>query len=799
LVSISNNGDDIAIIIHNRICSCLYIWLMNHPNDLIHRQTRQNLASFLKERVAQFPCLNKIYSQLKPLSTVQYFYSWRRLNHPPARLGSGWDMASARTSWASASTSSYASEDDTDSGYYDASSNCSMTEEEMDEDREWGYADEDVAVLEGSSHHNNHKRDSQLLLSPFSQVDSGHRATAAAAIHHHGKPHLFGGSTSPQLQQLHYLAPRDRRSSTGSFVLPSAGFPSPCEMESFVAGRRGSASSVSSNSAAAAAAAAAASTNSPLSPDDQAPFLLHQLQPMTPIPIITKRSSSQAYRHQRTILANQQSAISSVADSPSLEPSSLDSIASLQMTSAGPGLQSQSAEVTSEEKIHPFSAPNAAQSSPQQQPQQLPKPQKQRLQLDPDQSKMVSTIIQQSMLSPTSSLGSVKGPTKSAPSTSSITPAKVLIDALCVLHPHLSIQISFMDLKDSAIADQLTWMEAQLFQKLQPRDMLRQVWKGKRVNGPSSSSGSGSGTTPSGSVAFQACIAHFNYVSSWVSTMILLPPKAKNRAKMMEKIIGIARILKDMQNFSTLMAIVSAMNSAAIHRLHQTRHLVANSSGGGRGNSNNGGENWKVFQELEQLMSNERSYSEYRAALKIAAANMPMSSSSQPSQMSCIPHLGIHLSDLFLISEGNKDFRQDGTLHWQKFVLMTDSIASVVQFLPEKQHPSQQQQPGESRSEGSSSAAGYDRIQSDPFISRFISDIHIMDDDERFKRSVEIEPPMSQHGSSSHSSSSNPFSSFSSPFAAAHHSGGTGSILSSSSSSSKLSHSRSLSKFTFFG
>jgi len=55
--------------------------------------------------------------------------------------------------------------------------------------------------------------------------------------------------------------------------------------------------------------------------------------------------------------------------------------------------------------------------------------------------------------------------------------------------------------------------------------MLRQVWKTKK-----------------GSAAFQACISHFNFISSWVGTMILSPAKVKSRAKMMEKFINIAKV-----------------------------------------------------------------------------------------------------------------------------------------------------------------------------------------------------------------------------------------------------------------
>ncbi|KAK3820077.1 MAG: ras guanine nucleotide exchange factor domain-containing protein [Benniella sp.] len=252
-----------------------------------------------------------------------------------------------------------------------------------------------------------------------------------------------------------------------------------------------------------------------------------------------------------------------------------------------------------------------------------------------------------------------------------------------------------MDLKDAAIADQLTLVEFVLFKRLKPRDMLRQVWKAKK-----------------GSAAFQACIGHFNFISSWVGTMILLPLKPKHRARVMEKFISVAKILRDMGNFNTTMAIIGAMNTSSIHRLAQTRELFQTK------------EAWNTFKELEHLMSAERSFFEYRAALRSIKG-------------SCIPYLGVHLGDLFSISEGNKDFKQDGTLHWQKFVLMTDVISMVMAFIQQ-------------------SETTYGKIQQDPAVAKVITETNVLDDEEQYKKSVGIEP-------------------------------------------SKLNHSRSLSKFALFG
>lgn len=69
-----------------------------------------------------------------------------------------------------------------------------------------------------------------------------------------------------------------------------------------------------------------------------------------------------------------------------------------------------------------------------------------------------------------------------------------------------------------------------------------------------------------------------------------------------------------MGNFNTTMAIIGAMNTSSIHRLVQTRDLLQ------------GKEIWTTFKELEHLMSSERSFHEYRNALKTA-------------KLPCIPYL----------------------------------------------------------------------------------------------------------------------------------------------------------------
>jgi len=234
-------------------------WLKHHPNDLIHRQTRQHLARFLRDRVALFPCLNEIYVQLVPLSSIHHFNNWR------------WPLGDSNSDSRNSSISGPAGveaiwDEDTDSGFHDTLA--FATEADMDEDREWGSFDEDDAMPEVKS-----TQMSFDSLAPCPQLNSGALSSSSSSS-------PLRPQTRASLQPL----PRDRRSSTGSLVHAS-----PCAMEAFVSNRRGSASSVSSGPAAVTTTPAP----SAFTEGDATP---HQLQPMTPIPFISKRSSSQAYR-----------------------------------------------------------------------------------------------------------------------------------------------------------------------------------------------------------------------------------------------------------------------------------------------------------------------------------------------------------------------------------------------------------------------------------------------------------------------------------------------------------------------
>ncbi|KAI7855089.1 ras guanine nucleotide exchange factor domain-containing protein [Circinella umbellata] len=243
-----------------------------------------------------------------------------------------------------------------------------------------------------------------------------------------------------------------------------------------------------------------------------------------------------------------------------------------------------------------------------------------------------------------------------------------------------------MEIPERAIADQLTWIESELFGKIKAREFVRNIWC------PRPSSVSSEDQLNKCHSAVAASIAHFNFISAWVATIIVTQPKLNKRAGLLEKFMSIAVELRNHNNYNSLMAILAGLNSASVLRLKQTREAISDKK------------LFKQFKSLERLMSSDRSFSSYRLALKASEA---------PG----IPYLGIHNQDLVSLAEGNKDLRPDGTIHWEKFRLMGECIVAMMKF----------------------QCPAYD-IEPDGKILHFIADTEILSEDEQYKRSNLIEP-----------------------------------------------------------
>lgn len=189
------------------------------------------------------------------------------------------------------------------------------------------------------------------------------------------------------------------------------------------------------------------------------------------------------------------------------------------------------------------------------------------------------------------------------------------------------------------IAQQLTLIEFEFFKNISPEDFICFL-------------GSNSQKMETN---LSIMINHFNDVSRWVADTILRTQKCRSRAKKMEKFIYVAEHLKKLQNFETCMAIISTLNETPINRLNFTKAKMKKSA-------------IKIWEELNELLSAENSYSRYRK--KLENIDPP-----------CIPYLGIYLRDLIYWNEPSMD---NGQTNSEKIINFTKkkyifNIISTVQ------------------------------------------------------------------------------------------------------------------------
>jgi len=143
-------------------------------------------------------------------------------------------------------------------------------------------------------------------------------------------------------------------------------------------------------------------------------------------------------------------------------------------------------------------------------------------------------------------------------------------------------------------------------------------------------------------------------LSLWVASVILYAEQASQRAKVVEKMIDICLVLKKhLNNYNTLMGMLAGLNLSPIHRLKKTDKKVPK-------------DKRKDMEDLLALMSPDASYKSYRASLQV-------------SSLPALPYLGVSLTDLTFIEEGNADVL-NGQINFRKREMIYKVIREVTQY-----------------------------------------------------------------------------------------------------------------------
>ncbi|XP_060037762.1 ral guanine nucleotide dissociation stimulator-like 3 isoform X4 [Erinaceus europaeus] len=208
-----------------------------------------------------------------------------------------------------------------------------------------------------------------------------------------------------------------------------------------------------------------------------------------------------------------------------------------------------------------------------------------------------------------------------------------------------------LDFSVDEVAEQLTLLDAELFSRVRACECLGSVWSQRDRPGVA-------GSSPT----VRATVTQFNAVTGWVLGSVLGEPGLATplRALRLEKWIRIAQRCRELKNFSSLHAILSALQSNPIYRLKRSWGAVSR-------------EPLSAFKKLSQIFSDENNYFSCREILsQEEAAEGPPDQGSAPGDPPSplppgpVPYLGTFLTDLVMLDTALPDTLEPELINFEK-------------------------------------------------------------------------------------------------------------------------------------
>ncbi|NXY82360.1 RGL1 protein, partial [Alcedo cyanopectus] len=234
-------------------------------------------------------------------------------------------------------------------------------------------------------------------------------------------------------------------------------------------------------------------------------------------------------------------------------------------------------------------------------------------------------------------------------------------------------ELKFSFFQDDFVAEQLTYMDAQLFKKVVPHHCLGCIWskRNKKEN---------EHLVPT----VRATITQFNAVTKCVVSTILKCKKLKTqqRSKIIEKWIRVAHECRILKNFSSLRAIISALQSNSIYHLKKCWACVPKDT-------------MMMFEELSDIFSDNDNYLTSRQLLmkeatsKFANLDSSVKENQKRTQrrlqlqkdmgvmQGTVPYLGTFLTDLIMLDTAFQDYVEGGLINFEKRRKEFEVIAQI--------------------------------------------------------------------------------------------------------------------------
>ncbi|XP_069775761.1 ral guanine nucleotide dissociation stimulator-like isoform X3 [Narcine bancroftii] len=206
-----------------------------------------------------------------------------------------------------------------------------------------------------------------------------------------------------------------------------------------------------------------------------------------------------------------------------------------------------------------------------------------------------------------------------------------------------------------AVAAQLTMIDADLFMKVVPHHCLGSIWSQRDKKGNED-------LAPS----VRATVRQFNRLTNCVISSCLSNTRLRpqQRARILEKWVFVAEECRALKNFSSLHAIISALQSNSVHRLKKTWEEIPR-------------EVLRSYEDLSEIFSEKNNYSQSRELLfkegtsKFATLDKKHLKKSKDFKVpnvvqGTVPYLGTFLTDLVMLDTAVKDYDENGLINFEK-------------------------------------------------------------------------------------------------------------------------------------